>query len=501
MSGAAARCATVAVSSPAFHTRARAPGGISTESPGVSTRSWSSSRRAYITPSSTVRECAQVESSLSCSLGGIDRVMGRCWPRRVARPLRGRCTRVRSAAHPRTRSPQVKAVTWHGKRDVRVDTVPDPAIEKPTDMIVRLTTTNICGSDLHLYEVLTPFMSQGDILGHEPMGIVEEVGSEVKSVKAGDRVVIPFQISCGSCFMCDMGLRTQCETTQVREQGMGAALFGYTELYGQVPGGQAEFLRVPHADGTSIKVPDGPPDERFVYLSDVLPTAWQGVEYADIPEGGSVVVLGLGPIGDMCARVAAHLGRRVIAVDHVPYRLGRARQRGIEVIDLNEHDDDLAEVIRGMTDGRGPDSVIDAVGMEAHGSPGAKLAQDMAGLLPDSIAERLMEKGGMDRLHAFYLAIDIVRRGGTISLIGVYGGMADPLPMLTLFDKQVQLRMGQANVKRWVDDIMPLLLYGDPLGVEGFHTHRVPIDDAPHAYEIFQKKEDGAVKILLDPQS
>jgi threonine dehydrogenase-like Zn-dependent dehydrogenase len=393
----------------------------------------------------------------------------------------------------------MKAVTWHGKRDVRVDTVPDPKIEQPTDMVIRLTTTAICGSDLHLYEVLTPFMHEGDILGHEPMGVVEEVGSDVSSVKAGDRVVIPFQISCGHCFMCDQGLRTQCETTQVREKGMGAALFGYTELYGQVPGGQAEFLRVPQADGTSIKVPDGPPDERFVYLSDVLPTAWQGVEYAAIPDGGSVTVLGLGPIGDMATRVALHRGYRVIAVDLVPERIERARQRGAEVLDLNEHDKDLAETIRGMTSGRGPDSVIDAVGLEAHGSPGAKLVQQIAGALPDAVTKPLMERAGMDRMHAIYLAIDIVRRGGTISLSGVYGGMADPLPMLTMFDKQIQFRMGQANVKRWVDDILPLLTDDDPLGVETFHTHRVPLDEAPGAYEKFQKKEDGCIKVLLSP--
>jgi threonine dehydrogenase-like Zn-dependent dehydrogenase len=393
----------------------------------------------------------------------------------------------------------MKAVTWHGKRDVRVDEVPDPSIEKPTDMIIRLTTTNICGSDLHLYEVLTPFMNAGDILGHEPMGIVEEVGSEVTSVKAGDRVVIPFQISCGSCFMCDLGLRTQCETTQVREKDMGAALFGYTELYGQVPGGQAEFLRVPHADGTSIKVPEGPPDERFVYLSDVLPTAWQAVEYAGIPEGGSVTVLGLGPIGEMAARVALHKGFRVIGVDLVPERLARARSRGVEVVDLSEHEDDLADEIRGLTSGRGTDSVIDAVGMEAHGSPGAKLAQTVAGFLPDALSKPMMEKAGMDRLNAVYLAIDIVRRGGTISLSGVYGGMADPLPLLTLFDKQVQLRMGQANVKAWVDDIMPLLTDDDPLGVDTFHTHSVPLTEAPGAYEMFQKKTDGCIKVLLKP--
>jgi threonine dehydrogenase-like Zn-dependent dehydrogenase len=394
----------------------------------------------------------------------------------------------------------MKALAWHGRRDVRVDTVPDPAIEHPTDAIVRITTTAICGSDLHLYEVLGPFMEEGDILGHEPMGIVEEVGSAVESIKPGDRVVMPFQISCGHCFMCGQGLQTQCETTQVREHGMGAALYGYTKLYGQVPGGQAQYLRVPHANYNPIKVPEGPPDERFVYLSDVLPTAWQAVEYAGIPDGGSVAILGLGPIGDMSARIAMHRGRRVIGVDLVPERLERVRAHGADVLDLREHDDDLAEVIRDMTDGRGPDSVIDAVGMEAHGAPVAKLAQQMAGLLPKPVAEKLMETAGVDRLHAFHLAIDIVRRGGTISLAGVYGGMADPLPMLTLFDKQIQLRMGQANVRRWCDDILPMLTGdGDPLGTEGFHTHQLPLDDGPRGYEIFQKKEDGAVKVLLKP--
>jgi threonine dehydrogenase-like Zn-dependent dehydrogenase len=393
----------------------------------------------------------------------------------------------------------MKALTWHGKRDVRIDDVPDPTIQQPTDAIVRMTTTAICGSDLHLYEVLGPFIEEGSILGHEPMGIVEEVGSGVTELSPGDRVVIPFQISCGSCFMCDQGLQTQCETTQVREEGMGATLFGYTKLYGNQPGGQAEYLRVPYANYTHIKVPDDFPDERFVYLSDVLPTAWQAVEYADIPDGGSVTVLGLGPIGDMAARIALHRGHRVIGVDLVRERLERVGARGAEVLDLREHSDDLAEVIRDMTDGRGTDSVIDAVGMEAHGSPGAKFAQQMAGLLPDAVAEKFMERAGIDRLHAFYLAIDIVRRGGTISLIGVYGGMADPLPMLTIFDKQIQLRMGQANVKRWADDIMPLLTNGDPLGVDSFHTHQVPLTEAPEAYEKFQKKEDGTVKVLLKP--
>jgi threonine dehydrogenase-like Zn-dependent dehydrogenase len=393
----------------------------------------------------------------------------------------------------------MKAVTWHGKRDVRVDEVPDPTIQEPTDAIVRITTTAICGSDLHLYEVLGPFMGEGDILGHEPMGIVEEVGGEVHGLAPGDRVVIPFQIACGSCFMCDQGLHTQCETTQVREQEMGAALFGYTKLYGEVPGGQAEYLRVPQAQFGPIKVPEGPPDERFLFLSDVLPTAWQGVQYADVPEGGSLAVLGLGPIGDMACRIALQQGvEKVIGVDLVPERLQRARRRGVEALDL-EAEDDIVETIRGLTDGRGPDSVIDAVGMEAHGARAGKLAQDVAGLLPDAVARKMMEKAGVDRLSAFHLAIEIVRRGGTVSLSGVYGGTADPLPMLNIFDKQIQLRMGQANVKRWVDDILPLLGDEDPLGVDDFATHKLPLEQAPDAYEMFQKKEDGAVKVLLKP--
>src|ERR1700733_8137057 len=269
----------------------------------------------------------------------------------------------------------MKAVTWHGKRDVRGETVPDPVIEDRTEAIIEITSTNICGSDLHLYEVLGAFMNPGDILGHEPMGIVREVGRGITNLAVGDRVVIPFQISCGSCYMCDLQLYTQCETTQVRDQGMGAALFGYSELYGEVPGGQAELLRVPQAQFTHIKVPDGPADSRFVYLSDVLPTAWQAVSYADVPDGGSVTVLGLGPIGDMAARIAHHLGYRVIAIDLVSERLARAEARGIHTVDLREVGSGLVEVIQDLTDGRGAESVIDAVGMEAHGSPAAKLAQ------------------------------------------------------------------------------------------------------------------------------
>ena len=394
----------------------------------------------------------------------------------------------------------MKALAWHGTRDVRVDNVSDPTIEQPTDAIIRVTSTGLCGSDLHLYEVLGPFLDPGDILGHEPMGIVEEVGSGVTQIQAGDRVVIPFNVSCGHCFMCDKGLMSQCETTQVREYDTGASLFGYTKLYGQVPGGQAQYLRVPQAHFGPIKVPEGPPDDRFVFLSDVLPTAWQAVEYADIPSGGSVLVMGLGPIGEMSCRIAQHRGcEHVLAVDLVPERLARARVHGVDAINLEEHDD-LPAFVREKTGGRGPSSVIDAVGMEAHGAPVSKLAQRMVGLLPDAVAQKAMENVGSDRLTALHMAIELVQRGGTVSLSGVYGGATDPMPMLQMFDKQVNLRMGQANVRHWLDDLLPLVCGdGDPLGVESFATHHLALDEAPHAYEMFQKKQDGAFKVVFCP--
>jgi len=394
----------------------------------------------------------------------------------------------------------MKALTWHGRRDVRVDTVPDPTVEQPTDAIIRVTSTGLCGSDLHLYEVLGPFMEEGDVLGHEPMGIVEAVGAEAGDLEVGDRVVVPFNISCGHCFMCEHGLQSQCETTQVRDQGMGAALFGYTKLYGEVPGGQAEFLRVPQAHYGPIKVPEGPPDDRFLFLSDVLPTAWQAVQYAQIPDGGSVAVIGLGPIGEMASRIAQHRGAAtVIGLDLVPERLTRAMAHGVHTIDVTATDD-VPGAVRELTGGRGPDAVIDAVGMEAHGAPVGKLAHTLAGLMPDPIARKVMETAGVDRLAALRMAVELVRRGGTVSLSGVYGGTADPLNMLQMFDKQITLRMGQANVRRWVDDILPLLDGDDdPLGVERFATHHVPLSEAPQAYETFQKKEDGAFKIVFQP--
>ncbi|NEM06316.1 alcohol dehydrogenase catalytic domain-containing protein [Geodermatophilus normandii] len=393
----------------------------------------------------------------------------------------------------------MRAVTWHGRADVQVDTVPDPTLQEDTDVIVEVTSSGICGSDLHLIEVMAPFMTKGDVMGHEPMGLVREVGSAVTAVKPGDRVVVPFNISCGSCWMCSQGLQSQCETTQNREKGFGASLFGYTKLYGQVPGGQAEYLRVPFGNTLPIKVPEGAPDDRFVYLSDVLPTAWQAVQYAATPPGGTLLVLGLGPIGDMCTRIAHHLGiEKVHASDVVPERLARAAARGTNVIRTTKKDD-VVQAIQEATAGRGADAVIDAVGMEAHGSPLASMAQKATAVVPDAIMERVMQVAGVDRLAALNTAIDAVRRGGTISLSGVYGGATDPLPLMRMFDKQIQLRMGQANVWRWVPDILPLLVDGDPLGVDDFATHRVPLEQAPQAYTDFREKKDGAVKVLLQP--
>ena len=394
----------------------------------------------------------------------------------------------------------MRAVTWHGKRDVRVEEVPDPVIQAPNDAIVKITSTAICGSDLHLYEILGMYMTEGDILGHEPMGVVEEVGSEITNLAPGDRVVIPFNIACGHCFSCDRGLHSQCETTQVREFDKGAALFGYTKLYGAVPGGQAEYLRVPQAQFGPIKVPEGPPDERFLYLSDVLPTAWQAVEYAEVPKGGSVAVFGLGPVGQMATRVARARGAEtVIGVDLVPERLEMASRYGVDTLDVTEHHE-VADAIRDMTGGRGADAVIDAVGAEAHGSPIAAAAQSVAGMLPGGVAAWLNERAGVDRLDALMSAIRSVRRGGAVSIVGVYGGAADPMPMMDLFDRQIRLHMGQANVKRWVDDIVPFLMDdADPLGSEDLATHRLPLDEAPTGYEIFQKKRDRAIKVVLQP--
>lgn len=394
----------------------------------------------------------------------------------------------------------MRAVTWQKKGTVEVSEVADPVVQKPTDAIVRVTSTAICGSDLHLYSVLGPFLSKGDILGHEAMGIVEEVGSAVTHVQPGDRVVVPFNISCGHCRMCRMDLQSQCETTQQTEQDKGAALLGYTKLYGSVPGGQAERLRVPHADYGLVKVPESGADEHYLYLSDILPTAWQGVKYAGIEEGSTAVIVGLGPVGQLAAACAQHLGAsKVIGLDLVPERLARAKQRGVTTIDITTVKD-VEKSVRELTDGLGADGVVDAVGMEAHGNPIAGLATSATSSLPGPIARAAIERAGIDRLAALHTAITCARRGGTVSISGVYGGMADPMPMMTMFDRQLTLRMGQANVRRWTDELRGLLDGGaDPFGVDDLATHRVPLSEAPAAYEMFQKKQDGCIKVILDP--
>ncbi|AXE37721.1 alcohol dehydrogenase catalytic domain-containing protein [Acidipropionibacterium virtanenii] len=391
----------------------------------------------------------------------------------------------------------MRAVTWQGKRDVRTETVDDPGIVEAGDAVVRVTSTAICGSDLHLYELLTPFMLPGDILGHEGMGVVEQTGAEVTSVRAGDRVVVPFNVSCGHCRMCRAGLQSQCETTQVSAFGTGAALLGYSKLYGSLAGAQAQYVRVPHADYGLMRVGTDLPDERYLFLSDILPTAWQGVQYAGVTPGSSVAVLGLGPVGQLAARLAAHLGARVYGVDPVAERRAMAGRHGVTTFPDAE---DARGPMRFDTDGRGPDAVIDAVGMEAHGSPGATALQRAIGVLPGEAQEKAMTTVGIDRVAALRAAVDLVSRGGTVSLSGVYAGMASPTPLMEMFDKQLTVRMGQCNVRRWTDDLMPLVEDpDDPIGLEDLVTHRLPLEQAPEAYRMFQHKDDGCVKVILDP--
>lgn len=394
----------------------------------------------------------------------------------------------------------MRALTWQGNSDVRVEDVPDPTIQQPTDAIVRVTSTAICGSDLHLYSVLGAFLHPGDVLGHEFMGIVEEVGSEVSSLKPGDRVVVPFVIACGHCWMCDRGLFAACETTQMREMGTGAALFGFSSLYGAVPGGQAEMVRVPHADFGPVKLPQDFDDERFLYLSDILPTAWQGVKYANVGEQDTLAVLGLGPVGQLAVRSAKLQGvQRVIAVDLVDERLATAKSWGVETVDLREVDD-VSETLREMTDGRGPDGVLDAVGMEAHGNPVAEKIVAGAARLPKALGRKTIETVGIDRLDALHTAIHSVRRAGTLSLSGVYGGMADPMPMMEMFDKGITMRMGQCHVRHWTDELLEIASRPeDVLGLESLATHHVSLDDAPEAYKMFQEKKDGCLKVVLKP--
>jgi threonine dehydrogenase-like Zn-dependent dehydrogenase len=378
----------------------------------------------------------------------------------------------------------MKAVVWHGPKKVSVDEVDDPTLQEPTDAIVRITWTGICGSDLHLYDHgQTLAMKPGDILGHEPLGVVEEVGPEVQRLRAGDRVVVPFNISCGHCFYCQRQFYSQCETTQNLGGRKGAALFGYTHLYGGVAGGQAEFLRVPQAQFGPIVYDPSLPESVAVLLSDVLPTAWQAVKYADVPPGGSLAVFGLGPIGQMCTRIGRHLGaEQVIGVDLAADRLQTATSHGVHVIDLAAVDD-VVSAIKELTGGRGADSVIDAVGMDASGSRIDRVLQ----------ATRLQP----DRMIALHHSLGSVHRGGTVSVIGVYSSWMPAFPLGDLFDKQITLRWGQANVRRWTDEIQQVLLDGDPIDAASLVTTVAPLAEAAEWYPRFRDKEPGVQKVLL----
>ncbi|MBV9990532.1 MAG: glutathione-dependent formaldehyde dehydrogenase [Alphaproteobacteria bacterium] len=389
----------------------------------------------------------------------------------------------------------MKAVVYHGKYDVRVDTVPDPVIEAPRDAIVKVTATAICGSDLHLYDGYIPEMKSGDILGHEFMGEVVEVGSENKKLKVGDRVVVPFNICCGECFFCKKGQWSCCERsnrTGDKAKAMfghtTAGLFGYSHLTGGYPGGQAQYVRVPFADVCPTKVPDGLTDEQVLFLTDIFPTGYQGAEFAGIEDGDTVAIWGCGPVGQFCIRSARMLGAgHVVAIDRVPERLALAAAAGAETIDFDK--EDVYDRLNRITKGRGPDRCIDAVGMEAHGHG-----------TWDAVTDRALALTGLgtDRIHAFRDCLRNVRAGGTVSLSGVYGGFLNMVPLGAAFQKGVTIRMGQCNVLNYMDKLMGMIEQGkiDPSFVI---THRCALDDAPKMYDTFKKKEDGCIKVVMRP--
>lgn len=395
----------------------------------------------------------------------------------------------------------MRALTWQAPGKVEVVNIPKPELQQPTDAIIKVTSTAICGSDLHLYNVFGPYMDAGDVLGHEFMGIVEQVGPGVTNLSVGDRVVVPFNVSCGHCWMCERGFFAQCETTQNTEYGAGASLFGFSKMYGQVPGGQAEYVRVPHADFGPVKVPEGFSDERALYLSDILPTAWQGVKWANVPQGGSLAVIGLGPVGQLALRSAKYQGNaeKIIAVDLVDERLELARSWGAEVMDLRTVDS-VADAIFDLTDGRGADSTLDAVGMEAHGNPVAEGVVKLASKLPNAVGQPVMDKAGIDRTDALLTAIQGVRRSGTVSVSGVYAGNANPMPVRDIFDKGLRIAMGQCHVRQWTGELSEIVFQEqDVLGLEDLATHRIPLSHAAEAYETFMNKQDGCIKVVLDP--
>lgn len=391
----------------------------------------------------------------------------------------------------------MKALVWHGKEDIRYDTVSDPAIEHPRDAIIKVTSCAICGSDLHLFHNLVPAMLPGDIMGHETMGEVVEVGSDAKvTLKKGDRVVIPFTIQCGECDQCRRGNFSVCERTN-RKKELGdkafghatAGLFGYTHLTGGYPGGQAEYLRVPFADTTHIKVPDGIDDEKLLFLSDILPTGWQAAVQADIQPGDTVAVWGCGPVGQMTIRSAILLGaEQVVAIDHLPERLSMAAAAGATVIDFTK--ESVVERLNELTDGKGPHKCIDAVGTESHVNFGQ----------PDTLMDRAkqMLMAENDRPHVLREMIYVCRPGGVISIIGVYLGLVDKIPMGQAMNKGLTFRMAQAHVPRWTGDLLRRIEDGqiDPSFVI---THKVDLSKGPEMYATFRDKADGCVKVMLQP--
>ena len=388
----------------------------------------------------------------------------------------------------------MKAVCWYGQHDVRVKTVDDPQLLNPRDAIIRVTTTTICGSDLHLYDGHMPSMKRGDVLGHEFMGEVVALGSAVTKLKTGDRVVVPFAIACGRCFFCKASLTSLCDNSNPNAAAAealygfsGAGLFGYSHLFGGYAGGQAEYVRVPFADVGPVKVPDSLTDEQVLFLSDIFPTGYMAAENCGIEPGATVAVWGCGPVGLFAIRSAIHLGAaRVIAIDRVGPRLAMAARVGAEVIDFSC--EDVTRRLAEMTAGRGPDACIDAVGLEAYGKS--------ADAIYDRVKTTVML--AMDRPTALRQAIQACRKGGTVSIPGVYGGLLDKIPIGAAFAKGLTLRMGQTHVHRYMRPLLALVEKGviDPTFVV---THILSLDDAPDAYELFKRKEDGCVKVVLKP--
>jgi threonine dehydrogenase-like Zn-dependent dehydrogenase len=388
----------------------------------------------------------------------------------------------------------MKAVCWQGTNKVQVETVPDPKIINPRDAIVKISTTAICGSDLHLYDGLNPTMKKGDILGHEFMGEVVELGREVNNVKVGDRVVVPFSIACGSCFFCSRDLWSLCDNSNPNawmvEKIMGhspSGLFGYSHLTGGYAGGQAEYARVPFADTGLLKIPDGLSDEQVIFLTDIFPTGYMAAENCDIKPGDTVAIWGCGPVGQFAIRSALMLGAdRVIAIDRVPERLQMAKDGGAHI--LNYEEIEVGEALKEMTGGRGPDAVMDAVGMEAHG-------MGLEGFYDKAMQAVKMET---DRPNVLRQAIVACRKGGTVSVPGVYTGFVDKMPMGAFMNKGLTMKTGQTHVHRYLRPLLERVQKGeiDPSFVI---THSLPLDQAPHGYEIFKHKKDNCIKIVLKP--